>query len=116
MCAILFNEAKNTGTLQLWSDGEPSRQIPSALTSAQIPDLDPTLVKAVGLQESNLGVAKSKNEQMDILQINNGLSGGTDFDPHMEHYVLEKESYQPLKNLFKEVFLKLPQKGITGKQ
>ncbi|BAV07628.1 hypothetical protein SAMN05421788_10920 [Filimonas lacunae] len=86
----LFNEAKNDGTLELVTDGKPSFSIPSDLAKKQIPDLTPTYVKAVALDESMAGTGRDYNEQMDILQINNGLSHSADFDAHMRKYGFEK--------------------------
>jgi RHS repeat-associated protein len=60
----LFNQDKNNGNLQLYTEnGDP---IPKDIT-AKIPDLDPTLVKAIAIQESNNGVTGVT----DILTANN---------------------------------------------
>lgn len=60
----LFNQTKNNGNLQLYTEnGNP---IPKAEAS-KIPDLDPTLVKAASIQESNNGVGGNN----DLLTGNN---------------------------------------------
>lgn len=46
---------------------EGGNDIPSSATT-NIPDLDPTLVKAIGMQESSLGVGANTT---DIMQVNN---------------------------------------------
>jgi hypothetical protein len=48
-----FNQAKNSGQLKLYTEG--GNAIPKEAVMA-IPDLDPTLVKAVAMQESHIGV------------------------------------------------------------
>ena len=48
-----FNQAKNAGKLDLYTEG--GNAIPREAVQA-IPDLDPTLVKAVAMQESNIGI------------------------------------------------------------
>lgn len=58
-----FNADKNTGKLQLYSEG--GNKIPMT-ESTKIPDLDPTLVKAIAIQESHCG-----KKTTDILQTNN---------------------------------------------
>ena len=58
-----FNADKNAGKLQLYSDG--GKKIP-LLESKKIPNLDPTLVKAIAIQESHCG-----QKTTDILQANN---------------------------------------------
>ncbi|MFB6454376.1 DUF6443 domain-containing protein [Chitinophaga sp. Hz27] len=59
-----FNQAKNGGALRLVTGG--GNEIPSDVISA-IPDLDPTLVKAIAMQESSLGITGIQ----DIMQVNN---------------------------------------------
>jgi len=58
-----FNADKNAGELQLYTDG--NRKIPLSETE-KIPELNPTLVKAIAMQESHCGRKTS-----DILQANN---------------------------------------------
>ncbi|MBE4949564.1 hypothetical protein IMX10_12925 [Chryseobacterium culicis] len=58
-----FNQAKNSGQLNLVTEG--GNPIPTEATK-DIPDLDPTLVKAVTVQESNAGTTGIT----DIMQAN----------------------------------------------
>jgi RHS repeat-associated protein len=60
---FIFNEQKNNGSLQLSTEGGAA--IPQSVTK-QIPDLDPTMVKALTIQESNGGSGTT-----DVLQTNN---------------------------------------------
>ena len=69
-----FNADKNAGELQLYTDG--SNPIPRS-ELAEIPNLDPTLVKAIAIQESNCG-----RKTTDILQTNNLQ----DWDPFKSKY------------------------------
>ncbi|VXC03113.1 RHS repeat-associated core domain protein-containing protein [Flavobacterium sp. 9AF] len=48
----LFNQTKNNGNLQLYTEGGAA--IPKEVSS-EIPDLDPTLVKSIAIQESHNG-------------------------------------------------------------
>lgn len=50
---FIFNQEKNSGNLQMYTDGGTA--IPKSENS-QVPDLDPTLVKAVATQETGAGV------------------------------------------------------------
>ena len=59
---FIFNAQKNDGTLQLYTDG--GDKIPQS-ENKQIPDLDPTLLKAQIIQESN------QANITDVLQTNN---------------------------------------------
>ena len=59
-----FNQAKNSGQLNLYTEG--GNAIPQDAVKA-IPDLDPTLIKAVAMQESHLGVLGDN----DIMTANN---------------------------------------------
>ena len=59
---LIFNEAKNNGDLQLVT--ESGSNIPQSANS-QIPDLDPTTVKAMTIQESNAGANST-----DVMQSN----------------------------------------------
>ncbi|WP_299884301.1 RHS repeat-associated core domain-containing protein [uncultured Lacinutrix sp.] len=63
---FIFNKSKNEGSLDLKTDGNSS--IPKDAIS-EIPDLDPTAVKAVAMQESTLGQG-SNNPPTDIMQSN----------------------------------------------
>ncbi|MBV7534034.1 RHS repeat domain-containing protein, partial [Chitinophaga sp. sic0106] len=60
----LFNQTKNAGLLQLYTDG--GQAIPKE-EAAKIPDLDPTLIKATAIQESNNGISGNS----DLLTANN---------------------------------------------
>jgi RHS repeat-associated protein len=60
-----FNQAKNAGTLELYTQG--GNAAPQEFVKS-IPDLDPTLVKAMTIQESHGGVTGIT----DIMQVNNG--------------------------------------------
>jgi len=60
---FLFNQSKNDGSAQLYTDG--GAKIPKS-ADAQIPNLDPTMVKALTIQESNAGAKTT-----DVLQTNN---------------------------------------------
>jgi RHS repeat-associated protein len=75
----LFNEAKNDGTLKLVTEGNAS--IPTSALS-DIPDLDPTLVKAVAMQESAIGSGGVN----DVMQVN--VSG--DWNEFKSQYGLSK--------------------------
>ena len=64
----LFNQTKNSGNLTLYTEG--GDLIPQEAIE-QIDDLDPTLVKAIAMQESTM--AKESN---DIMTANNPLDKG----------------------------------------
>ncbi|SUJ01092.1 RHS repeat-associated core domain [Sphingobacterium spiritivorum] len=83
----VFNMDKNEGSLSLVTDG--GKSIPSSATS-QIPDLDPTTVKAIAMQESGIGTGKEANEKKDIMQVNNGVSNFADYSPYKANYGLSK--------------------------
>jgi len=76
----LFNQTKNSGNLQLYTEGGDA--IPKDEASL-IPDLDPTLVKAISIQESHNGTTGVK----DIMTAN-GV--GSDFKPFKTKYGLSK--------------------------
>lgn len=59
-----FNQAKNAGKLNIFTEG--GNPIPGEETK-KIPDLDPTLVKAVAIQESHAGI----KGETDIMTVNN---------------------------------------------
>ena len=58
-----FNQAKNHGVLKLFAEG--GKEIPTEAVT-QIPDLDPTLIKAICIQESHAALTSS-----DIMTSNN---------------------------------------------
>jgi hypothetical protein len=74
-----FNQAKKTGKLNLYSEG--GNPIPQDAIK-KIPDLSPTLVKAVIVQESNAGASGLK----DIMQVN----VGGDWTKMKEKYGIKK--------------------------
>ena len=75
-----FNHERESGSLKLYSDG--GKEIPTDETK-KIPNLSPSLVKAIAMQESFCGV-----ENADILQQNNA----GDWGDWKAHYGLKKES------------------------
>ncbi|MGA6119280.1 hypothetical protein [Sphingobacterium anhuiense] len=83
----VFNMDKVEGSLSLVTDG--GKSIPSSATS-QIPDLDPTMVKAIAMQESGVGTGAEANEKKDIMQVNNGVSNFADYSPYKANYGLSK--------------------------
>jgi RHS repeat-associated protein len=109
---FIFNYLKNTDQLDLVDDSELMRPIAKNRIRA-IPDLDPTQLKALMIQETNGGVATAKHRQQDVLQINNGLKsadGSTDFDVHMTAYGFKDgvlpTPYQSIHNGIKELATK----------
>lgn len=75
----LFNQTKNAGLLKLYT--ESGNEIPQEAVK-NIPDLDPTLVKAMATQESNNGISGIT----DIMTANNN----GDYDPYKTAYGLTK--------------------------
>jgi RHS repeat-associated protein len=87
----LFNQTKNAGLLQLYTEGGDA--IPKDEAS-KIPDLDPTLVKAIATQESHNGTTGVA----DIMTAN-GV--GSDFKPFKTKYGLSKtESLNVNRSLY----------------
>ncbi|WPO78020.1 RHS repeat-associated core domain-containing protein [Flavobacterium sp. KACC 22761] len=78
----LFNQTKNAGLLQLYT--EKGLPIPIS-ESLKIPDLDPTLVKAMAIQESHNGIRGIG----DIMTVNNK----GDYDAYKAAYGLTKNEY-----------------------
>ncbi|MBP6757552.1 MAG: RHS repeat-associated core domain-containing protein, partial [Bacteroidia bacterium] len=77
----LFNQSKNEGLLTLYTDG--GDLIPADVVKS-IPDLNPTLVKAVAMQESNVGadgvkdiMTANNNGDSDKYKLKYGLTKGT---------------------------------------
>lgn len=98
-----FNQAKNSGQLNLVTEG--GNAIPQDAIK-NIPDLDPTLVKAVAMQESNLG----STGLTDIMQAN--VKG--DWSKMKEKYGLTKgEGTEATNSLFAGVRV-LATKGFKG--
>ena len=105
---FLFNQAKNNGTLQLFTDGNTS--IPQTANS-NIPDLDPTLVKAIATQESNAGTNSSMNGDRDIMQTNNSADWGSGYK---EHYGLTKGETPSVEESVNAGVKILATKGFRG--
>ncbi|MEM9527622.1 MAG: RHS repeat-associated core domain-containing protein [Bacteroidota bacterium] len=101
---LLFNREISDGTLSLVSSG--NNPIPTEATS-EIPELDPTLVKAVGMQESSLGVGSGTT---DILQTNN--SG--DWSDFKSNYGLTKGSTPSVSTSISVGIRILATKGFSG--
>jgi hypothetical protein len=83
----LFNQTKNAGILQLYTEG--GNTIPKE-ASSNVPDLDPTLIKAVSIQESNNGVSGNN----DLLTANNK----GDYDKYKAAYGLSKDEQVTTQN------------------
>jgi hypothetical protein len=77
----LFNQTKNSGQLQLYT--ESGDAIPKEDASL-IPDLDPTLVKAMSIQESHNGT-------YGVTDIMTANGVGSDFIPYKSKYGLSKK-------------------------
>ncbi|MFC4230619.1 RHS repeat-associated core domain-containing protein [Parasediminibacterium paludis] len=84
---FVFNQDKNNGNLQLYTDG--NQKIPQSANS-QIPNLDPTIVKAIAMQESGEGTDAKMNGKKDVMQVNNGVSNFQDYSPYKANYGLSK--------------------------
>ncbi len=99
----LFNHTKNNGKLQLYT--EKGVAIPKDEAS-KIPDLDPTLVKSIAIQESHNGTTGVA----DIMTANN--TG--DFDPYKSAYGLTKgETMDVNRSLYLGIRF-LATKGFRG--
>ena len=99
---FLFNQNKSNGTAQLYTDG--GAQIPKS-ADAQIPNLDPTMVKALTLQESN-GGAKTT----DVMQVN--VPG--DWTSSKSNYGLTKGTTPDVKTSINVGIDMLAGKGFKG--
>jgi RHS repeat-associated protein len=99
---FIFNENKNSGDLQLKT--ETGGKIPKSAV-AQIPNLDPTMVKAVTLQESNGGATTT-----DVMQTNNK----GDWNNAKASYGLEKGVTPDLKTSVTAGIDMLAVKGFRG--
>jgi hypothetical protein len=100
---FIFNREKNAGTTQLYTDGAAA--IPASANS-QVPDLSPTLVKAVATQESNAGVTGIT----DIMQAN--VPG--DWTESKTVYGLEKGGTPTVKESVGAGINMLASKGFKG--
>jgi RHS repeat-associated protein len=98
----IFNEKKNNGSLQLVTDG--NHVIPKS-ANAQIGDLDPTLVKAVSIQESDAGAKTT-----DVMQVNN--TG--DWSPNKASLGLTKGVTPDVKTSINAGISLLASKGFKG--
>jgi RHS repeat-associated protein len=103
---FIFNEQKNNGDLKLTTEG--GTPIPQSATS-QIPDLDPTTVKAVAMQESAVG--NSPSGTTDVMQTNNGGDWGSGFKGN---YGLEKGVSPDAKTSISAGIDILATKGFKG--
>jgi|GEM_PF-1793665 len=99
----IFNQMKNEGSLQLVSDGNKS--IPASEDS-KIPNLDPTLVKAMTIQESQAGTIGTT----DVMQTNN--TG--DWKSFKSHYGLSKGKTPDVKTSIEAGIKILATKGFKG--
>ncbi|MGH2644841.1 MAG: hypothetical protein ACRDE2_12885 [Chitinophagaceae bacterium] len=106
-----FNLDKSEGKLELWTDG--NNQIPSSAIS-KIPSLNPTMVKAVAMQESKEGTDPGHNGRSDIMQVNNGASNFEDFAPYKEHYGLSKGTIPDPRISINAGIKNLATKGFRG--
>jgi hypothetical protein len=96
---------KNSGSLQLYTDGGVS--IPKAANTS-VPNLDPTLVKAVSIQESNAGVRGSTT---DIMQSNNKGDWGGGWKAN---FGLQKGVTPDVKTSINAGIIELAAKGFRG--
>jgi len=103
---FIFNEQKNNGDLKLTTEGGTA--IPQSATS-QIPDLDPTTVKAVAMQESAVG--NSPSGTTDVMQTNNSGDWGSGFKGN---YGLEKGVSPDAKTSISAGIDILATKGFKG--
>lgn len=99
----LFNQTKNSGLLKLYTEG--GNLIPQEAID-NIPDLDPTLVKAVAIQESNNGTTGIT----DIMTANNP----GDYKPYKEAYgLIKSETLDVNRSLYLGIRF-LATKGFRG--
>lgn len=114
---FVFNLEKNFGLLNLYSTSNPTKEIPQSAVQ-NMPDLDPTFVKAFAMQESSVGTDATTNGSRDIMQVNNGLSKFADWDDnnHLAKYGLSH--YQvpgPKLSIFAGI-RELGTKGFAGQK
>jgi RHS repeat-associated protein len=105
---FLFNHEKNNGSLQLVTEG--GTDIPQSANS-QIPDLDPTVVKAISTQETNAGNNASLNGDKDVMQSNVKGDWGSGFK---SEYGLSKGVAPDVKTSIDAGIKILATKGFKG--
>ena len=98
-----FNQSKNNGTLNLYTEG--GNQIPQDVVKS-MPDLDPTLVKAITIQESHAGTTGIS----DVMQSN--VKG--DWANFKTNYSLEKGRTPSVTNSLYSGIRILGTKGFKG--
>ncbi|MGF7231142.1 hypothetical protein, partial [Arachidicoccus sp.] len=107
----VFNMDKNEGKLSLVTDG--NHPIPASATS-QIPDLNPTKVKAVAMQESGVGTDPNMNGTKDIMQVNNGMDNFADYAPYKANYGLNDHTVPDPVTSINAGIKDLATKGFKG--
>jgi RHS repeat-associated protein len=119
---FLFNQKKNMGDLLLVTDGKPSETLPAS-TVASIPDLNPTFVKAIMMQESSCGTDKSNTYHTaeDVMQVNNCTSSrsgkkNADWDDHLVNYCLKKGKVPNPQQSVEAGVRELATKGFFGQR
>ena len=107
----IFNEQKADGSLSLVTDGNKS--IPADAIKT-IPNLDPTLVKSVSMQESKGGTDASMNGKSDVMQVNNGVNHFKDYAPYKANYGLSDNSVPGPEASINAGIKDLATKGFKG--
>jgi hypothetical protein len=109
----LFNHLLSSGTLNLWWDNNTEDGYKLSQSSiSTIPPLDPTLVKAIIMQESAMGTIPSNNALFDIMQVNNTVGNNADWANNKKHYGLIKGVYpDPVTSVWAGI-LNLATKGF----
>ena len=103
----IFNQQKANGTLNLVTDG--NKAIPADAVKS-IPNLDPTVVKAVATQESKAGTDASMNGNKDIMQVNNK----GDWASYKSNYGLSKGVVPDVQTSVNAGIKDLATKGFKG--
>ncbi len=103
----IFNMDKADGSLNLVTDG--NKPIPKDAVKS-IPDLEPTIVKAVSMQESRAGTDASMNGTKDIMQVNNK----GDWAPYKSNYGLAKGEVPSVEGSVNAGIKDLATKGFRG--
>jgi RHS repeat-associated protein len=111
---FLFNQSKNDASQKFVTDGGVS--IPTAITK-EVPDLDPTMVKELMMQETHCGTDASMNGTQDIMQVNNGIQSFQDYKPYKANYGLSNQAVPgPLLSItagLKDLMTKGFKDGVT---